>query len=70
MPEKKEMTNEQALLEFQQGELDAVILYRKIAAQIKNAEVASVLREIARDEGRHAAILFKLTRETLKPKET
>lgn len=52
------------LLKFQQGQLDTVVMYRKIASQIKNPEAAPRLKEIAAEEGNRAAILFKLTEKS------
>lgn len=60
--------NRTELLKSQQGELDAVILYRKLAKTIKESEYKETFLKIAADEGKHAVILKKYTCETLKPK--
>ena len=59
-----------ALLGAQQGELDAVLMYQKIAAKIKDPEIKAVLLENAKDEGRHAGVFHNLTNQVLKPKST
>ncbi len=63
------MTDEQknALLSSQQGELDAVLMYQKLAKNMKDPEIKELLLESAKDEGRHAGVFHKLTGETLKP---
>lgn len=55
------------LLKFQQGELDAVALYKKLAENMKTEESKKLLLSVAADEGKHAAILREYTGETLKP---
>lgn len=55
------------LIKSQQGELDAVILYKKLA-RLVNEESRSTLLGIASDEGRHASILKQYTKVNLKPK--
>ena len=64
------MDNEQKmkLIKSQQGELDAVILYRKLANIIKNEEYKEKFLKVASDEGKHASILKEYTNEILKPK--
>lgn len=66
------MTNEQKnmLLKSQQGELDAVVLYKKLAEKFNDEEIKSKLMEVSADEGKHAAILKKYTGQVLKPKKT
>ena len=56
------------LLGAQQGELDAVLMYQKIAARIKDPDIKAVLLNAAKDEGRHAGVFHKLTNKVLKPK--
>ena len=56
------------LLGAQQGELDAVLMYQKIAARIKDPDIKAVLLDAAKDEGRHASVFHKLTNTVLKPK--
>ena len=57
-----------AFLSFQQGELNAVLMYRKFAEITKKPEWKELYLEAAKDEGRHAAIMSKYTGETLQPK--
>ncbi|MDO5521892.1 MAG: ferritin family protein [bacterium] len=64
------MTKEvkKSLLKAQQGELDAVVLYRKLAGMIKNEEYKEKFLQVAADEGKHASILKEYTGEVLTPK--
>lgn len=57
-----------AFLGFQQGELNAVLMYKKFAEITKNPKYREAYLEAAKDEGRHAAIMSKYTGETLQPK--
>lgn len=59
-----------ALIGFQQGELDAVILYQALAKRMKDEETKQILLSIAADEGKHAAILRQYTETKLEPKPT
>ena len=61
--------DKKAFLAFQQGELNAVLMYREFAKATKNPEWKKLYLEAAKDEGRHAAILSTYTGETLQPKE-
>ena len=56
------------LLNAQQGELDAVLMYQKIAKKIKDDEIKAVILDAAKDEGRHASVFHKLTGVVLNPK--
>jgi rubrerythrin len=56
------------LIKSQQGELDAVILYRMLAEKMKDSKNKEIFLKIAADEGKHAGILRKYTGENLKPK--
>ncbi len=58
------------LLKAQQGELDAVLMYNALADKVKNKNDAETFRQLAAEEGRHAAVFKKLTNQTLKPKKT
>lgn len=59
----------QQLIKSQQGELDAVILYKKLAMLIKKQEHKDTFLKIAADEGKHAAIIRTYTQENLRPKK-
>ncbi|MBQ7203819.1 MAG: hypothetical protein IJS03_07380 [Eubacterium sp.] len=60
--------DKKAFLGFQQGELNAVLMYKKFAKITKNEKYRAAYLEAAKDEGRHAAIVSKYTGETLQPK--
>lgn len=67
----KEITKED-LLKAQQGEINAVILYQKMANRVAkdNQPIREKLLGLASDEGRHASMLKKLTGEVLQPTST
>ncbi|AWV80317.1 MULTISPECIES: ferritin family protein [Clostridium] len=56
-------------MKAQQGELDAVIVYKKLSSILKEEEYKKTFLSIAADEGKHAAILKKYTEEKLIPKK-
>ncbi|WP_425449140.1 ferritin family protein [Dethiothermospora halolimnae] len=58
------------LIKAQQGELDAVLLYKRLAKVIKETKYKETFLKIAADEGKHAGILKNYTMEKLKPKKT
>lgn len=58
------------LLASQQGELDAVLMYKALARVVKDPADAETFRQLAAEEGGHAAVFRTLTREKLKPKRT
>lgn len=60
------------LIKAQQGEIDAVIIYQRMADRVakNNPTIHETLMKVAADEGRHAGMLRKLTGEVLKPKTT
>lgn len=66
------MTNEQKekLVKSQQGELNAVLIYQRLAKLTKDEKGKEIFLEIASDEGKHAAILKSYTNTVLKPKGT
>lgn len=53
---------------FQQGELDAVLLYRGLSERMKAEEDQELLKKVAAEEGRHAAVCRGLTCVTLDAK--
>lgn len=55
------------LVVFQQEELNAVLMYKALADKMKKPKDKETLLELASCEGKHAAILKKLTDKTLKP---
>ena len=58
------------LLTAQQGELDAVKMYNALAKVVKDPADAETFRQLAAEEGRHAAVFKAMTNEVLKPKST
>lgn len=64
---KKDM---KILLKSQQGELDAVLMYRTLANVVKDKNDAETFKKLAAEEGHHAAVFHGLTQEKLKPKKT
>ncbi len=58
------------LLKSQQGELDAVKMYNALAKVVKDPRDAETFRQLAAEEGRHAAVFKAMTDEVLKPKGT
>ncbi len=58
------------LLKSQQGELDAVQMYNRLADAVKDEHDAAVFRQLAAEEGHHASVFRGLTNQVLKPKNT
>ena len=58
------------LLYAQQGELDAVLMYNKLAEKVKDAKDAAAFKQLAAEEGRHASVFHAYTQKVLKPKKT
>lgn len=58
------------LLQSQQGELDAVLMYKALAKKVKRPKDAETFNKLAAEEGHHAAVFKKLTNQILKPKRT
>ena len=56
------------LRKAQQGELDAVKMYNALAETVKDPKDAETFRQLAAEEGHHAAVFKALTGEVLKPK--
>ena len=63
-------TDLEKLIASQQTELDAVLLYQKLAELTDNEEHKKALLSMAADEGRHASVLKGITGAQLKPKDT
>ena len=64
------MTQEQnkELLRSQQGELDAVLMYQRLAKVVKTDKEREAFLQLAKEEGRHASVFHAYTKEALKPK--
>lgn len=58
------------LLKSQQGELDTVKMYNALAKVVKEPAEAETFRQLAAEEGHHAAVFKAMTNEVLKPKNT
>ncbi len=57
------------LLFAQQGELDAVLMYNKLAEKVKDPKDAAAFKQLAAEEGRHASVFHNYTKRVLKPKK-
>ena len=58
------------LLKSQQGELDAVKMYNALAKAAKDPVDAETFRQLAAEEGHHAAVFKAMTNQVLRPKNT
>ena len=58
------------LLKSQQGELDAVKMYNALAKVVKDSRDAETFRQLAAEEGHHAAVFKAMTNEVLKPQSS
>lgn len=58
------------LLKAQQGELDAVKMYNALAKVAKDPKDADTFRQLAAEEGHHAAVFKAMTNKVLRPKST
>ncbi len=65
------MTQEQhnELLRSQQGELDAVLMYQRLAKIVKSERERSTFLQLAKEEGRHARVFHAYTQEVLRPRK-
>ncbi len=68
MPEIEE-TLLKKMIKSQQGELDAVLVYKKLATKAPNNKTKQLFLSLAADEGKHAAILKNITQTTIAPKK-
>ena len=55
------------LLFAQQGELDAVLMYNKLAEKVKDEKDAAAFKQLAAEEGRHASVFHGWARLRLFP---
>ncbi|MBP5306943.1 MAG: rubrerythrin [Paludibacteraceae bacterium] len=58
------------LLRSQQGELNAVLMYQRLAKVVKTDKERETFLQLAREEGRHASVFHAYTKQALKPKAT
>lgn len=70
--EPRKMTQDQRkeLLRSQQGELDAVLMYQRLAKVVKTEKERDAFLQLAKEEGRHASVFHAYTKEVLKPRKT
>lgn len=61
--------NTKAFIGAQQGEINAVLMYREFANATKNEELKKLFLEAAADECKHASILSKYTNQKLQPQK-
>ncbi len=61
------MTEEQRqiLIKAQQGEVNAALMYQRLADLVRDRKIAEQLRLIGREEGKHGSIFYRLTNEKL-----
>lgn len=55
------------LVKAQQGEMDAVMMYERLADKVSDEKDAAAFRRLAGDEARHAEVFRKYTGKELKP---
>lgn len=58
------------LIKSQQGELDAVLMYKALAEVVKDEKDKETFLQLAAEEGHHASVFKALTNKTLTPKKT
>ena len=58
------------LLRSQQGELDAVLMYQRLAKVVKTEKEREAFLQLAKEEGRHASVFHAYTKKVLKPKKS
>ena len=65
------MTQEQykELLRSQQGELDAVLMYQRLAKVVKTDKERETFLQLAKEEGHHASVFHSYTKKALKPQK-
>lgn len=57
------------LLRSQQGELNAVLMYQRLAKVVKTDKERDAFLQLAKEEGRHASVFHSYTKIVLKPKK-
>ena len=58
------------LLRSQQGETNAVLMYKRLAQVVKTERERETFLQLAREEGRHASVFHAYTKQPLKPQKT
>ena len=57
-------------IDKQQGELNAVLMYQRLAKVVKTDKECETFLQLAKEEGRHASVFHAYTKEAVKPKKT
>ena len=58
------------LLRSQQGETNAVLMYKRLAQVVKTEREREAFLQLAREEGRHASVFHAYTKQSLRPQKT
>lgn len=58
------------LLRSQQGELNAVLMYQRLAKVVKTDKEREAFIQLAKEEGKHASVFHAYTKKVLTPKKT
>ena len=58
------------LLRSQQGETNAVLMYKRLAQVVKTERERETFLQLAREEGRHASVFHAYTKQSLRPQKT
>ncbi len=66
----KVASHREELLRSQQGELNAVLMYQRLAKVVKTDKEREAFLQLAKEEGRHASVFHAYTKQALKPKKT
>ena len=66
----KVASHREELIHSQQGELNAVLMYPRLAKVVKTEKERDAFLQLAKEEGRHASVFHAYTTEALKPKKT
>ena len=66
----KVASHREELIHSQQGELNAVLMYQRLAKVVKTEKERDAFLQLAKEEGRHASVFHAYTKEVLKPKKT
>ena len=57
------------MLKSQQGEMNALLMYEKLAKVVKDKKDAETFKTLAKEEGQHAIVFKNFTNVVLKPKK-
>ena len=58
------------LLRSQQGETNAVLMYKRLAQVVKTERERETFLQLAREEGRHASVFHAYTKQSIRPQKT